>query len=54
MTHFSEEEIITYFKGRLKGERFREVDQHVQTCEECQDTLASVQQLPPDPSDNHS
>lgn len=46
--HPSENELKDYFEGRLKGEPFRRVDDHIQSCPDCQDTLASLQQLPPD------
>jgi anti-sigma factor RsiW len=50
--HPSEEEIMAYFEGELKGKRFQEVDEHVQVCEACQDVLASGQQLPPEHSED--
>ncbi len=52
MDHLTKEELAAYFAGRLKGEHFQKVDRHVHTCEECQDALASAQQLPPDPSED--
>jgi hypothetical protein len=48
MDHPNEEEIEAYFKMKIKGARFCELDDHIQSCEECQDTLASVQQLSQD------
>ena len=50
MDHLTKEELTEYFAGRLKGAHFKKVDEHVHKCEECQDALASSQQLPPDPS----
>ena len=48
MEHPSEQEIREYFQGKLKDDRFRVVDKHIETCVDCQDVLMSVQQIPPD------